>query len=547
MYLQKYLLVLITLLILGFAADATVFNVKQFGAVGNGIADDSKAIKMAQEALIKAKSGTLFFPKGKYLYKKRGSALVFKGLSNLTVKFEPGAVIIMNNLVMQKGKRPGLIGTGHGLVFQYPGKNITLENVFIEWQPKAENRSYGDGIRFEGYPDEKKTISNITMINCRTVGCPQAGAIFMGCSDITVKNFRPENNKADGLHFNACRRVKVDGLRGINTGDDTLAFVTYYHPTRLGAYSGVRPPFNQPSLGEWNNTDSTASNIYSEGGGADGMRIAGGKNISVSNITVVKKRFAGIQVDCANQTRKNRAVGWSYMASRGIKISNATVRDCPFGYLTRTLNLKMDDPEDRWLPEIKISNLTVSNCKYGVDLLDTANVSIDGIKSDSRILLMNARGKLSLSNVELTGANLYVHFVQGKNFQGWKGNRELLPSLAKTDLSNLIDKNVRLNNIKITGGMLRISDFAGLIADKVEIINPPKYAIGLYKSINCTLNDVKIESKNTALHISNVRNIKLSNWVYGPQKRLMTPTEKQRKDMTITLDNVKYKKVIKRN
>ena len=43
-----------------------VISVKQFGALGNGIADDTKAIQAAIDATSKAGGGTVFFPRGTY-------------------------------------------------------------------------------------------------------------------------------------------------------------------------------------------------------------------------------------------------------------------------------------------------------------------------------------------------------------------------------------------------------------------------------------------------------------------------------------------------
>jgi hypothetical protein len=48
------------------AFSATFFNVKNYGAVGNGVADDRSAILSAQAAATTAGGGTVFFPPGVY-------------------------------------------------------------------------------------------------------------------------------------------------------------------------------------------------------------------------------------------------------------------------------------------------------------------------------------------------------------------------------------------------------------------------------------------------------------------------------------------------
>ena len=45
---------------------ATVFNVRDFGAKGDGVSIDSPAINMAIEAAAKVGGGTVYFPAGVY-------------------------------------------------------------------------------------------------------------------------------------------------------------------------------------------------------------------------------------------------------------------------------------------------------------------------------------------------------------------------------------------------------------------------------------------------------------------------------------------------
>ena len=508
------------------AGELTV-NVKDAGAAGNGTTDDSRAIRKAVASINKNKSGKLFFPKGAYLFKSNGTAMLFKGVSNVSVKFDKDAVLLIDNL------KAGGRGNGHGILFKDPGKNITLENITLQWKVKPKYRSNGDGIRFDGYPSPEKTISNIIMSNCRVINAPQTGAIFHGCSDVTVKNFRPEHTKADGLHFNACRKVKIDGVTGLDTGDDTLALVTYYHPTKIGAYRESNPPFNQLSLGEWNNTGSTAMNISSSGGRANGIRVAGGKDITISNVSVKSKGFSGIQIDAAKKTTTNRAVGWSYLASKNIRINNVKVLDCPVGFIVRTLNILPDEPDHLWRHSVAVTNLDIKNCRNGIQLLDSGDIEIAEVSSDSAICLMNARGKYSLKNINLNDTSMYINGTQGQVFQGWKRNREPKPFLAIKDLSNLVDKEIVVSNLKITGGMLRISDCAGVKVDDLSVLNPPQLAIGIYKTKNCVLENIQVTSKNTPLQVSNINDITIENCIYGPAAKFMLAGAKEQKSITL--------------
>jgi len=44
-------------------------------------------------------------------------------------------------------------------------------------------------------------------------------------------------------------------------------------------------------LGDWNNTGSTATGVYTKGGGANGIRPAGARNVSISKVIVEDKTF----------------------------------------------------------------------------------------------------------------------------------------------------------------------------------------------------------------------------------------------------------------
>lgn len=44
-------------------------NVKDYGAVGDGVTDDTDAIRAAIEAVLEAGGGTIFLPEGIYLVK----------------------------------------------------------------------------------------------------------------------------------------------------------------------------------------------------------------------------------------------------------------------------------------------------------------------------------------------------------------------------------------------------------------------------------------------------------------------------------------------
>ncbi len=314
------------------------------------------------------------------------NAIEFAGISNVTILFDPGAVLLMDNLNPQSGAGD----FGHGVVFRGPCHDISLTNVAVKWAKKPSGRSMGDGFRFEGFPDEAECISNVRMVECSADLSPQAGAVLMGCSDIEVENYRVTRTYADGLHFNACRRAHVSGVTGIETGDDTLSFVTYEDDGAVNGYSGYPGAYARADFGEWNSNGSTATKIYAKGGTANGVRLAGAVNVALSNVTVEGKLRAVIS-DCGKKEGDKHS--WSWLASRGITISNVVAIGCTTGFYVANFNQPMSGDDKWWRFGIQISDLSARDCKDDSVLIkNAAGVVVRGVKAENkRIRILHAR------------------------------------------------------------------------------------------------------------------------------------------------------------
>ncbi|WP_245233916.1 glycosyl hydrolase family 28-related protein [Mycobacterium sp. PS03-16] len=344
----------------------TTINVKDYGAVGDGITDDSAAIKAAEAALTSGQR--LYFPEGTYRFAQQHpaghAAIRLAGLSDVTVEFAPGARLLMDNLDAAGH------GTSHGIRIEGAASHVTILNATVEWKTRPSARSFGDGFSILGWPSDSPpppgwtgstgTVSNVSLVNARVVNAPQTGAVFMGASDVTVTNFTAVGTLGDGLHFNANRRVTVDGLLAQNTGDDGLAFVTYYDPTQPWTYGPGDGPFNQSGLGEWNNGGSVASHITVTGGAASGVRVQGGYDITITDVTVTGKEF-GLQV---NSAKASGPGDWTSLASRDVRISDVTISGTQTGIVLATNNIDGTEPAMWWdFAGLTISDVTIYNSR----------------------------------------------------------------------------------------------------------------------------------------------------------------------------------------
>lgn len=315
------------------AAAWSVVDVRDYGAKGDGDTDDSAAIQAAVRAV---RPGTvLHFPKGSYRFTEPNpdgaAAIAISAISNVEIKFDTGAELLMDNLDANG------MGAGHAILIQGPASHIALSNVKIRWATKAP-RSMGDGIRIIGYPVDSTPpigwtgppapVGNVRISHCEVQSSPQAGVILMAVSDVSVTDLRVHDTAADGLHFNACRRGHVNGYTVTDNGDDGLALVTYY--SDQPAYDSAAQTFAFPGLTAWSNTDFTIKNVTVSGGRANGARFAGANGAVLRGLTVRGKRSgAGVVVDSSADI--DSAAEWQYVASRGLRLEGITIADCEMG------------------------------------------------------------------------------------------------------------------------------------------------------------------------------------------------------------------------
>src|SRR3954447_15293258 len=102
----RYVLAILMLCGPTIAAENTPerFDVRAFGAVGDAIADDQPALTRAAQAVAQNGGGVLYFPSGTYRCgRSRPNGVEFIGVSNVTILFDPGALLLMDNLNPQSG------------------------------------------------------------------------------------------------------------------------------------------------------------------------------------------------------------------------------------------------------------------------------------------------------------------------------------------------------------------------------------------------------------------------------------------------------------
>lgn len=202
------------------SASAHIINVRDYGAVGNGSADDTTAINSAIGAL--TSYGTLYFPSGKY--NVTWSAAI-SGLSHITICGDGFSSELHNTVT----------GTGAGgLVINNSCSYVSIRDLALT--SAASTRSSGCGVRMYA--------GHSSVVDCYIYGWPEFGILFNDeNTPAFIGNFKAQGNLIDSTHGDGIHigtgavDVLVIGNHIMNTGDDGIGVIadydTSYKPNRF--------------------------------------------------------------------------------------------------------------------------------------------------------------------------------------------------------------------------------------------------------------------------------------------------------------------------
>jgi len=227
----------------------SILNVKDFGAFGNGTANDTLALQSALDAAAgtdsTASGGTVFLPAGVYLcdFLTVGHGVTLRGVNERASHILASAV-----------------GTGHPLISL---SNIDRERVTVTQLTIDGNKRFRPGtdigIHFANtagsgqsgtvsafgpgtFVDPIHTIENVTIVNCSGSGLRLEGRGLSVLSHVTVVN-----NDGDGIHISAPDtelRSCVAGLSGrrgivLNGSNFRMSGAKAYYSGRISKASGT--------------------------------------------------------------------------------------------------------------------------------------------------------------------------------------------------------------------------------------------------------------------------------------------------------------------
>ena len=239
-----------------------MLNVKDFGALGDGLHDDTIAIQSAISEIELSGGGEIYFPEGKYLC---GSIIL---CSNITLRGDKAILSLigdenhLKHIPFGIGNRYGEnlhlyfgfeCNNNMGFLCAKDKENICIENIILE----ADDRSFcekkdatpinykKDAVLAPGaffgddhyYLPIKPRPQMLLFNDCKNISInhleiyksPCFTAWMLRCENITVKNSLIRNHlnqyNADGFHFSSCKNVCVSDCDFV-CGDDCIAIDT---------------------------------------------------------------------------------------------------------------------------------------------------------------------------------------------------------------------------------------------------------------------------------------------------------------------------------
>lgn len=201
------------------------FNIKNYGAKGDGHTLDTKSINKAIAACVKAGGGTVCVPSGVFV------TGTFQLFSNVNLFLSSGAVILAsdntNDYLLQTDY--GFSGSGAGgkklgIIFADKAENVSITGTGVI-DGHADAYFYMDSVQVSSEEDNKYTRQGKNYMNSAKGNSdapvmwkgefgnrPGTQIIFHACKKVTVRDITVRNANDWTMDLNACDDVKVLGM-----------------------------------------------------------------------------------------------------------------------------------------------------------------------------------------------------------------------------------------------------------------------------------------------------------------------------------------------
>ena len=237
-------LTLLALACLGL--QAKVYNVRDYGAAGDGVKIDSPAINAAIDAAASRGGGVVWFPAGTY------SSYSIRLKDNITLRLDEGAVIKAARPTAERGydlAEPNEwdmyqdFGHSHwqnSLIWGIGLKNLKFEGKGLIDGTDALSRGLG---RQGPVPEANKAIAlknckNVTIKGISLLNCGHFALLLTGVDHLVIDGVLCDTNR-DAFDIDCCAHVKITNCTVNSLNDDGIVLKCSYGLGRAKATEDV--------------------------------------------------------------------------------------------------------------------------------------------------------------------------------------------------------------------------------------------------------------------------------------------------------------------
>lgn len=345
---------------------ADVANVKDFGAIGDGITDDTAAIQNAINIVNINGGGTVFFPPGVYgINGENGPFSVFNPSHGGGIELKDGVRLLGSGIGITTLKN--IVDNWRMVVGIRGGNNIAIENLTIDgdWPNKTAIPVSSDPKRGEGIIFWNGTSD---------------------CENLLINNVEVKNTSHYGIGFQNVNIQKaiVNNIFFQNIGGDCIDI--------KDTFSGSNQYRKKISISNLITLDGCGNN-YIPGDFDNNAVIDIGGECVVSNVLILGLDSVPGQLGNVGVRFRAPVNASNRRGSKGSSATNVTVISSKeptegSGTAKRIIGISINDEQ------ITIGNTFVQNCYWGIRAFDTA----DGVPQDCSIkelIAVNCKGAAS--------------------------------------------------------------------------------------------------------------------------------------------------------
>lgn len=253
-----------------------IFNVKVYGAKGDGVTDDTTAVQKTTDACIDAGGGIVYFPPGSYFFAE-SSGSIDPGIGGYIIE---GSGIGSTILLFNEGTSTADITLRKNLFYNNANdankQTISFRNLSFIGTKSATKYDKGGVPIFLDYYKQ---------INIEECNFEDLSYMAMDChynQQFTVRNCRLTNISRDAIRARDTFNVLVTNNYIKGTGDDAIALHTA--DTTITTFSPVREGI------------LVANNILED---CYSIKVLGGREVTISNNILRRNKLNGITVNAS--------------------------------------------------------------------------------------------------------------------------------------------------------------------------------------------------------------------------------------------------------